>query len=163
MTLTELTESIAVDTGMPQAEVVKVLTSFKHEVISALIEGEQVKLKGFGTFLPKDPAPRKTFQGVMSVPRRTVRFRLAKTVQSLFPLSRRNEMEKYGVVIDEEKVKEAEYKIGSTTTGRISTKEPNLSNAPKSACGWCPKCGKNLEEPTKCVDCGTEPFEKREK
>jgi hypothetical protein len=54
---------------------------------------------------------------------------------------RRSEMEKYGVQLDDEKVKEAKI----TETGEL-----------------CPQCGRPLDGPEPiCSTCGTEPFEKK--
>lgn len=52
-------------------------------------------------------------------------------------------MEKYAVVLDDEKVKEAAEK-------------PHAEKL-----GSCPECGEKIAQPGFCRRCGTEPFEKR--
>lgn len=53
MTLVELIEAIAADTGVPKSSVALVMKSFKAQAMKALKNGENVVLTGFGTFLVK--------------------------------------------------------------------------------------------------------------
>ncbi len=52
-------------------------------------------------------------------------------------------MEKYAVIIDDEKKKEASEKL------------------PEGKVGKCPDCGEYIAQPFFCRHCGTLPFEKR--
>ena len=59
MNKAELIESIASESGLSKTESLKALDAMLGSVTSALQNGEQVVLVGFGTFSVKDRAPRK--------------------------------------------------------------------------------------------------------
>lgn len=59
MNKSELVESIASESGLTKAEALKALDAMLGSVTTALQDGEQVVLVGFGTFSVKDRAPRK--------------------------------------------------------------------------------------------------------
>lgn len=55
----ELIKAIAADTGMTQTAVGAVLNAFQAQVTTALTNGEEVKLVGFGTFKAVPRAKRE--------------------------------------------------------------------------------------------------------
>jgi hypothetical protein len=134
MSFVELVQAVAARTGLPKDTVRLTLLGFRDELLASLHRGLHIRVPGLGTFYPAMTKERALFGGTRrGVPRRALRFRE----------SRRYPMEKYSVVIDDEKTKTASE--GKT----------------------CPKCGralgtKDLNPPIPhCFNCGTEPFEKR--
>lgn len=131
MSLAELIEAVARETGLPKTVVAKVLKSSNELILETLNAGEGVKLTGFGAFYVREVKPRPLFGGRQTgVARKSIRFRESR---------RRREMEKLGVELDDEATKTA------------STKR----TCPK--CGY----NLIQDNPPKCEHCGTEPFEKR--
>ena len=59
MNKSELIESIATESGLSKVDALKALDAMLGSVTTALQNGEQVVLVGFGTFSVKDRAPRK--------------------------------------------------------------------------------------------------------
>ena len=120
MSFAELVETLSETTGQPKEVVEKVLRAFATESRRVVLLGERVKLPKFGSFY------RAVING-----NRKVRFHQ----------SRERDMEKLGVVLDDEKSKTA------------------------SAGKGCPSCGSQLEKSDypKCPRCGTAPFEKKNK
>jgi len=59
MNKSELVESISNESGLTKTDAVKALDAMLGSVTTALKNGEQVVLVGFGTFSVKDRAPRK--------------------------------------------------------------------------------------------------------
>jgi len=116
----EMVEVLSEKTGQPKKVVESILRAFVSEARSAAMSGERVKLPKFGSFYRADLKSR-----------RVVRFKQ----------SRERNMEKLGVVIDDEKSKTA------------------------SAAKGCPRCGSKLEQSDypKCPRCGTAPFEKKDR
>ncbi|MDP9410387.1 MAG: HU family DNA-binding protein [Actinomycetota bacterium] len=56
---TELVESVAQDTGMPRADVTRVIDSTLAQLRSSLDAGDSVTLRGFGVFKVIETAARK--------------------------------------------------------------------------------------------------------
>lgn len=121
-------------------EVVDLLIECVEE---ALLSGESVRLRGLCNFyvysLPSitlkmpDGTPFEMEDRVRIKPRMALRLRGYHRMTE-------EGMEKYGVVLDDEKVKMAE--------------EGNKA-------GTCPTCGKELDESGLCPEHGTEPLERR--
>ena len=130
MTLSELVKEVATRTGLPRSTAKTVLVAALDIIWDTVHDGEHVTLPNFGVFTPKTSSPRALFNGTRtSGGKRIIKFRR----------SRRTPMDKYAVVIDEEKTKTA----ATTKT--------------------CPECGHPTDKatPNYCVNCGTRPFEKR--
>ncbi len=59
MTKAELISLIAKETGNEKAEVLNIVTSYMEEIKKSLEEGENVYLRGFGSFIVKKRAEKK--------------------------------------------------------------------------------------------------------
>ncbi|MCP4257770.1 MAG: integration host factor subunit alpha [Planctomycetes bacterium] len=82
MTLTKIkmTERLMDEMEMDKPEAKAFVESFFEEIRATLEQGEQVKLSGFGNFVPRDKIARpgrnpKTGEEVLIRPRRVVTFR----------------------------------------------------------------------------------------
>ncbi len=80
---TEIVESVAQDTGMPKADVSRVIDSTLAQLRSSLDAGEAVALRGFGAFKVTETAARKgrnpATGEVIDIPAgRRISFKLAK-------------------------------------------------------------------------------------
>ena len=133
MNYSELVVAISKDTGEPRYRVARVIQGFMEVAHRALMSGDEVKLRSFGTFYPLVLKERSLFGGTRQLTNRVaIKFKESRA------------MEKYGVQIDDEKVKTAEE--------RPSTE--------------CPDC-KTLLRPSEetgvlfCPKCGTQPFEQK--
>ncbi len=58
MTKAQLVDRIATATGLTKVETEAVVDGFMLTVIEAVSDGELVELRGFGTFRPRERAPR---------------------------------------------------------------------------------------------------------
>ena len=59
MTKAEIVNQIGKSTGIDKAEVLVVVESFMDEVKKAMVSGEEVFLRGFGSFIIKERAAKK--------------------------------------------------------------------------------------------------------
>ena len=82
MTLTkaEIVESLIADADLPSKEAKEFVDSFYDELVSALENGFDVRLSGFGNLILRDKSPRpgrnpKTGEDVMISARRVVTFK----------------------------------------------------------------------------------------
>lgn len=136
MGFVDLVERVAGKSGMSRRETLKVIHNFIELMSEHLTKtGDYIRLPGLGSFYLRDTKERVLFGGTRkSSGRRVLKFRECRKVKKELA------MEKYGVVIDDEKVK---------TAGDKKT---------------CPKCGGRVYHENgfpKCEKCGTEPFEKK--
>lgn len=60
MTKADIVDRIATGTGLTKVETEAVLQGFISTVIEALLEGDRVELRGFGSFRVQQRAPRTT-------------------------------------------------------------------------------------------------------
>ncbi len=87
MTKADLVAAIADETGLSRDAAKKALDAFTDSVIAALKKGEEVRLVGFGTFLPVNRAagmarnPR-TGEQVSRPASKTARFRVGEGLKS---------------------------------------------------------------------------------
>lgn len=86
VTRSELAESINRAVGLSRADAAKLVESILGHITSALGDGEQVKLTGFGTFTLRDKNQRigrnpKTGVEVPIAPRRVLGFRASQSVR----------------------------------------------------------------------------------
>jgi DNA-binding protein HU-beta len=87
MTKADLVAAIADETGLSRDAAKKALDAFTDSVIAALKKGEEVRLVGFGTFLPVNRAagtarnPR-TGETVARPASKTARFRVGEGLKS---------------------------------------------------------------------------------
>jgi len=86
MTPKELIAEVAYDTGLPQTQVDRTLTSLVAIVISNLAEGNEVWLKGLGKLIPRDRAERmarnpRTGEDALVPARRIITFKPAKAAK----------------------------------------------------------------------------------
>jgi integration host factor subunit alpha len=80
LTRTALTESINRRVGITQADSQRMVERIVHHMAQALVDGEHVKVRGFGTFVLRDKTERigrnpKTGTEAPIPPRRVVTFR----------------------------------------------------------------------------------------
>ena len=148
MTLAELAEYISERQGTEYEIVWGVLDDAVDEIVRALQQGREVKIRKLGTFR-WEPTKAKTVSQswrnkTLRVPGgEKLRFRPARALRSRRVDMNDHEddgMTKVGVVLDDEKIKQAGE----------GDKEP------------CRRCGKLLDDARICEDCGTEPLEKRD-
>ena len=142
MTLKELIERVARHQGAPQTLVEGFVLTAVEEIILELHRGEPVRIRGLGTFQWEyvKGSRKKGFQKadvppgwkLKFVPAR--RFRLRRT-----DMSEEEGMSKYGVDLDDEKVKEASKGAGADDR--------------------CPTCNRKLDDARACPVHGTEPLE----
>jgi len=87
MTKAELVAAVADQAGLSRDAAKKAIDAFTDSVVAALKKGEDVRLVGFGTFLPVDRAagtarnPR-TGQTVARPASKTARFRVGEGLKS---------------------------------------------------------------------------------
>lgn len=86
LTRADLAEAINRQLGFSRAESLELVESILSEMCEALVEGENVKISGFGTFLLRDKAERvgrnpKTGIEVPITPRRVVTFRASQMLK----------------------------------------------------------------------------------
>jgi len=146
MTITELVEMVAERTGAEPAVVHGFFQSFVDAMVERLDAGDEVKVRGLGTFRWVDvpgkklPLHKRKGLGVTHLPGgRKVKFFPAKQFRS-----RRTEMApedegmtKLGVELDDEKTKTADQ-------GTVDA---------------CPVCLSELDDAGACPKHGTKPFE----
>ena len=58
MTKADIVANIAEDTGLERVEVLKAVESFMNSVKSSLVNGDNVYLRGFGSFIVKERAEK---------------------------------------------------------------------------------------------------------
>lgn len=86
LTRADLAESINRRVGLSRADSLEMVEAILRHVSSALTEGENVKISGFGTFLLRDKAERigrnpKTGVEVPITPRRVLTFRASQMLK----------------------------------------------------------------------------------
>lgn len=91
MTKAEIAQHIASELGFTQQEAKAAVEAFLRTVTQALVDGERVELRGFGTFSSSERAPRvgrnpRTKQQVRIPARRSATFRATKRLRTLPPL-----------------------------------------------------------------------------
>lgn len=80
MTLSEVIEDVAAESGYPKTHVAKILASFFDKVTEVTATGESVTLTRFGTFYTVEKTAKPLFGGIyQEKPGRSVRFRLSDT------------------------------------------------------------------------------------
>ena len=87
LTKAELTEFIFKKTGLNKREAKELVDAFFAEISSALEQGEEVKLSGFGNFLTRDKSPRpgrnpKTGESIPISARRVVTFHASQKLKA---------------------------------------------------------------------------------
>lgn len=143
MTLTEIIEILSERTGAEP----RIVWGFAQSLVDIMIErldrGEEVKVRGLGTFHWADVPGREMPDGSWAESGRKLKF----TPSKRFKHRRTNMKEandegmtKLGVVLDDQKTKTAEQ-------GEVRI---------------CPICGKELDDAGACPDHGTEPLEPNE-
>lgn len=80
VTRADLCEAVVAKIGLPRSEASDVVESILAEISGALVEGQNVKLSSFGSFLLRDKRARmgrnpKTGENVPITPRRVLTFR----------------------------------------------------------------------------------------
>jgi len=86
MTKTELAQKVSDFTGAPERAVNLILDTAKESIINALLNGEVVALKGFGTFALTHYAERPgtnpmTGQRIVIPPHNTITFKAAQKLK----------------------------------------------------------------------------------
>lgn len=86
LTRADLAESINRRVGLSRADSLEMVESILQHLCSALADGENVKISGFGTFLLRDKAERvgrnpKTGIEVPITPRRVLSFRASQMLK----------------------------------------------------------------------------------
>lgn len=86
LTRADLAESINRRVGLSRADSLEMVESILTQMCSALAEGQNVKISGFGTFLLRDKAERvgrnpKTGIEVPITPRRVLSFRASQMLK----------------------------------------------------------------------------------
>lgn len=146
MTITELIEIVAERTGAEPAVVHGFFQSFADVMIERLDAGDEVKIRGLGTFRWVDvpgkklPVYKRKAMGITHLPGgRKLKFIPSKQFRSRRTEMSDNEegMTKLGVELDDDKTK---------TAGKDSV------NA-------CPVCLSELDDAGACPKHGTQPFE----
>ncbi|MFB5191703.1 HU family DNA-binding protein [Alicyclobacillus fastidiosus] len=87
MNKTELIKSIATGANVPQAVAGKVLTALQESIENALMHGEKVSVRGFGSFTISEHSARRfhhpaTGEKLMAAAFRTVRFTPSTQIKS---------------------------------------------------------------------------------
>lgn len=85
----ELIKAVVEDTGFPKKDVTTVVDAVFDTITSALSQGQDVKISGFGTFKVKERAERKarnihTGEEIVVPPSKTVSFKPAKALKESF-------------------------------------------------------------------------------
>ena len=142
VTPAEITKVICRRTGAPKHIVWPIIDEFISVAIEALESGKDLKLRSLGTLywkrVPKRDGFRSRLDGkVYNLPER----RKLKWLSSDRFKEARPAMEKYGVKLDDEKVKQA-----------LKGKD-NVES--------CPDCDKKLDSGGACPEHGTEPLEQK--
>jgi nucleoid DNA-binding protein len=151
MTQTEIIEMLAEGVGSSIEEAHGFVSTFIDIVISRLDAGDEVKIRGLGTFKWVDAAAKRvparavhhdgsTEHGVAYVPAgKKLKFIPATKLRKRRPMPEDQEdgFNKYAVVTEE-----PDHKQASNRTARI-----------------CPICGRELDSGGACPVHGTEPFE----
>jgi nucleoid DNA-binding protein len=147
MTITELVERVAKKIGAPP----DFTWAFADEIIRALIlaldAGEEVKIRGLGRFHWAPVKGRKAGLGEQKHYPGGLKLKFAPAGRFR---TRRHNMDKLGVVLDPNKVKEADEKVKEA-----QKKKPGG----KSESRCCPVCLAELDDAGACPVHGTEPFE----
>jgi nucleoid DNA-binding protein len=144
--LSAVVESVRQKTGLPRSSITTICQLFMDGVFDILMAGDEVVLDGYGRFYWQR-LPPTTLKPINSPIARTyperhrIQFKPTRRYQGGFVMDE-NGMDKYGVELENEKVKKAS-KEGQPDT--------------------CPQCGKKLDTGGACPEHGTEPFEKRSK
>jgi nucleoid DNA-binding protein len=136
----ELARIVCRRTGAPREIVWPIVEEFLEVVADVLENGQCLKLRGLGTFYWKKYPRRDGFSSnltkkLYNLPERV---RLKWSPPKRFKGSR-PDMEKYGVKLDDEKVKQAQQGKDKPDT--------------------CPECDKKLDSGGACPEHGTEPLE----
>lgn len=142
MTLKEVIERVARRQGASMILVEGFLQTALDEIVLELLQGGSVQLRGLGTLQWKSVqgSHRKGFQRADVPPGWKLsftparRFRVRRTT-----MSEDEGMSKYGVELDDEKIKEASERPGSED--------------------HCQTCGRKLDDARACPVHGTEPLE----
>jgi len=142
MTLAEIIKKIARRHCMPDAVAGGFILDSIEEIIRAVDSGEDVKIRGLGTFRWRKSKGRPgsgAYSGPIPdgwklhfLPSRRFRARRTKMSDS-------DGMTKYGVQLDDEKTKQASEKAGEASR--------------------CPTCSRKLDDAGSCPVHGTEPLE----
>ena len=90
MTKADIARKMATGTGLTQQEATAAVEAFLRIITQALLEGERVELRGFGTFSSSDRAPRigrnpRTREQVRIPARRSTTFKATKRLRTLPP------------------------------------------------------------------------------
>jgi nucleoid DNA-binding protein/DNA-directed RNA polymerase subunit RPC12/RpoP len=148
MNIKKIEQVVAKELSMNRYDVNWVTSRIFEAMAAVLASGQDITVRGLGRLYWKATPKRRiihptTHQEMWIPERKNLKFKPAKQL-------RRLDMEKYGVVLDDQKVKEA-------------------SQDGESRWFKCTKCGADLEKDEssgkfmlKCPKCGTEPFEKKE-
>ena len=151
MTLTEIVDRMVhrMEVRGPDKELVSELSQeLVEHIIATLKRGEDVKIRGLGRFHWVYSKPRYVrFRGQKYLVPGTnhLKFKPAKRLRR-HDMPEEKEMTKLGVVLDDDKVKEATIGGGDPTVPAIQT---------------CSKCHRKLDDAGVCPEHGTEPLEKR--
>ena len=147
MTITELIELVSDRTGAERTVVHGFFQSFVDIMVERIDAGDEVKIRGLGTFRWVDvpgvklPRPKRKAMGITHLPGgRKLRFFPAKQFRTrrTEEMSDKDEgMSKLGVVLDDDKTK----------------------TATKTQVDACPVCLSELDDAGACPKHGTEPFE----
>ena len=91
MTKADIARRMAADTGLAGQEAIAAVEAFLRIVSQALIDGDRVELRGFGTFNSSDRAPRigrnpRTKKEVIIPARRSATFKATKRLRDLPPI-----------------------------------------------------------------------------
>jgi integration host factor subunit alpha len=86
LTRADIAETINRQVGLSRADAAAVIDSILNHMIDAVVDGENVKISGFGTFVLRDKAQRvgrnpKTGIEVPITPRRVLTFRASQGVR----------------------------------------------------------------------------------
>ena len=86
----ELIDAIAKEMGVKKAEAERFLNAYMKCIKDALLEGEEVKLVGFGTFMAQEKAattarnPRNPMEVIEVPAKKVVKFKISKKLKELF-------------------------------------------------------------------------------
>jgi len=149
MTLSEIVEIVAEETGAPRDVVWGFVRSFMDALVDEIDRGNEVKVQGLGTFkwvdVPGKKLPSWKLKHIGHIVYATPPGKKLKFLPSKKFRTRRVEMSddegmtKYGVVLDDQKEKTA-----SDDKGEVRI---------------CPVCGEDLDNAGACPEHGTQPLE----
>lgn len=86
MTKRELATRVATETGLPQKQTESLINIICRTIIDALADGEEVRLKGFGTFevyhTPERPGHNPKTKAALTIPAgKRMRFKAGKALK----------------------------------------------------------------------------------